>query len=494
MTGTRKPSWTKWLVILLVLGGAVAGGIVYVIKRPREIPLDFKTASATRGDLTQQVTANGQITPVKNVQVGSEVSGKIMDIRVDFNSKVKAGEIIAQIDSSTYQQSLTQADADLMNAKASLELAQLNARRADELRKNELISQADADAAIASLHQAEAVVKTREASVQKAKVDLERTTIYAPISGMVISRNVDVGQTVASSFSTPTLFLIANDLAKMQIETMVSEADVGGVAEGQKVTFQVDAFPNRQFQGRVNQVRFAPITNQNVVNYTTVVEVNNADLKLRPGMTANVSIITSQRTNVLKVPNAALRFRLPDNAVIGSTNDVVAKAAGTNSAGMRAPGDMPMPPWVAERRRPTEEERKKFEDSLTPEQKEQYRQMRERVRAATAEGGGPPGEGGGRGGGGSGGMFGAGNRSGTGDGPAIRTVYVLDPEKSAPGKPVLQAVSIKTGISDGTNTEVQEGLKDNDVLVIGLKSAATAATAPVTANPFGGPFGGGRPR
>src|SRR5688572_23307730 len=161
----------------------------------------------------------------------------------------------------------------------------------------------------------------REASLSRAKVDLERTTIYAPISGIVISRNIEVGQTVASSFNTPTLFLIANDLSKMQIEAMVSEADVGGVEENQKVQFNVDAFPGRQFDGTVKQVRYAPTTNQNVVTYTTVVEVNNADQKLRPGMTANASIVLAEKTGVLKIPNSALRFRPPEKAVVrGVTN------------------------------------------------------------------------------------------------------------------------------------------------------------------------------
>jgi HlyD family secretion protein len=296
------------------------------------------------------------------------------------------------------------------------------------------------------------------------------------------------------------MFTIANDLTKMQIETLVSEADVGGVREGQAVTFTVDAFPGRKFNGKVNQVRFAPITNANVVNYTAVVEVDNRDLRLRPGMTANASIITAQRTNILYAPNSALRFRPPESVAIGSTNDAVAKAAGTNAPGlMRPAGDMPTPPWVAERRRPTDDERKKYEDSLTPEQKEQYRQMREMMRARMAEGGGPRGGGGGGGGesggpggggsgGGFGGMFGGAQRSNANDGPAIRTVYVLDKERSTTGKPVLKAVVVKTGIADGTNTEIQEGLAEGEVLVTGLKTTTTTATAP-TANPFGPSFG-----
>jgi len=479
--------WLKWLMIVVLLAGIGAGGVAYV-RRPKDAELEFKTVKVARGEITQAVTANGALNPVRTVTVGSQISGIITELKVDFNSKVREGDELAKIDPATYERALARDVADLANAQAGLELARFNSKRAKELYANRLISESEFEQTEVALKQADANVKIRQASVDSAKVDLDRTTIYAPISGMVISRKVDAGQTVAASFNTPELFTIANDLTKMQIETLVSEADVGGVQEEQKVNFMVDAFPGRKFTGRVNQVRFAPITNQNVVNYTAVVEVDNRDLKLRPGMTANASIITAQRTNILFVPNVALRFRPPENTAIGSTNDAVAKAADTNApAGMRPPGDMPVPPWVSERRRPTEEERKKYEDSLTPEQKEQYRQMRERMRAMMAEGGG-------QGGGGGGGMmmFGGGGRGASQtDGPAIRKVYVLDKERSTPGKPVLAAVSVKTGISDGTNTEIQEGLKEGDVVVIGT-SGATATAAATTVNPFGGPFGGPR--
>jgi HlyD family secretion protein len=188
----------------------------------------------------------------------------------------------------------------LANAEAAEELARLDAKRNFQLYTNSLIPAAEHDKTQATLHQAEAVVRMRKASLRRAQVDLQRTTIYAPIDGIVISRAVDVGQTVAASFNAPTLFNIANDLRNMRIEAMVSEADVGGVQEGQKVNFTVEAFPNRQFRGEVIQVRYAPVTNQNIVNYTAVVEVNNDDLKLRPGMTANASIITAQATESQK--------------------------------------------------------------------------------------------------------------------------------------------------------------------------------------------------
>src|SRR5438093_8554418 len=368
MAGTKKSHSRRWLVILVILGGVAVGGVAYV-KRPKDPDLDFKTVPVAHGEITQVVTANGALNPVRTVTVGSQISGIITELKVDFNSKVRQGDELAKIDPATYERALARAEADLANAEAGLELAKFNAKRAKELYTNRLISESEWEQTEVALKQADANVKIRQASVDSAKVDLDRTTIYAPISGIVISRKVDAGQTVAASFNTPELFTIANDLTKMQIETLVSEADVGGVLEGQNVNFMVDAFPGRKFAGRVNQVRFAPITNQNVVNYTAVVEVDNREMKLRPGMTANASIITAQRTNTLCVPNAALRFRPPERSVVGSTNDAVAKAAATNApAGMRTPGDMPIPPWAAERRRPTDAERKKFEDSLTPEQ------------------------------------------------------------------------------------------------------------------------------
>ncbi len=483
MPQTRRSSWINWLLILLVLGGAIAGGIAYW-KRSKDTPVDFKTATIPRGDLTQAVTANGQLSPVINVQVGSQISGIINAIKVDFNSKVKQGDVIAQIDPATYESSVTQAEADLLSAKAALELTQINNRRALELRKSDLIAASEADKTVADLHQAEATVKMREAALQKAKVDLARTTIYAPINGVVISRNIDVGQTVAASFSTPTLFLIANDLAKMQIEAMVSEADVGGVEVGQRVNFTVDAYPAKQFHGEVTQVRYAPVTNQNVVTYTTVVGVNNDDLKLRPGMTANVSIITAQRRGVLKIPNAALRFRPPETAILKPpTNAPVAALASTHDSG--ASNALASADGSADPPSGPEEMRRRFE-GMSPEQRAAWR---EKMRARSGEGG-PPGFG----------SSGGGPRSKPQDGPATRTVYLLVKSKSAGGKEQQMArpVTVKTGITDGSYTEALDGLQENDVVITGVNLPATATaglTPPGGSSPFGGPPGGGfRPR
>src|SRR5467141_1674805 len=269
----------------------------------------FQTATITRGPITQAVTATGTLNPVVNVQVGSQVSGNIAKLFADFNSEVKAGQVVAQIDPVLFQATVTQAEGDRANAQAALELARINAKRTQELFAKKTSSQADVDQAVANLHQAEANVKIKQGALDKAKADLEHCAITSPIDGVVISRSVDVGQTVAASLQAPVIFVIANDLTKMQIDANVAEADVGVLDVGQNVDFTVDAFPMRTFHGKVVQVRNAPITVQNVVTYDTVIGVSNPDLKLKPGMTANVSVIVAQKDNVLQLKNAALRYR-----------------------------------------------------------------------------------------------------------------------------------------------------------------------------------------
>src|SRR5437764_4823723 len=280
----------------------------------RSSAAQFQTATVTRGPITQTVTATGTLNPVVNVQVGSQVSGNIQKLFADFNSKVKAGDVVAQIDPVLFQATVTQAEGDLANAEAALELAKVNATRIQELFAKKNSAQADVDQATANLHQAEANVKIKQGALNKAKADLDHCTITSPVDGEVISRSVDVGQTVAASLQAPVIFVIANDLTKMQIDSNVAEADVGMITIDQKVDFTVDAFPSRIFHGRVAQVRNAPITVQNVVTYDTVIEVNNADLRLKPGMTANVSIIVAHKDTVVQLKNAALRYRPPDAA------------------------------------------------------------------------------------------------------------------------------------------------------------------------------------
>jgi HlyD family secretion protein len=319
------------LVALLVAGG---GAWWWWTARGAEAP-QYQTALVTRGALTQVVTATGQLNPVVSVQVGSQISGIIQKLFADFNSQVKAGQVIAQLDSSTYVATLRQTEGELANARAGLELARVKATRASELRAKDLIPEAEHDQAQADLHQAEAAVMIREAAVRKATVDVQRCTITAPIDGVVISRSVDVGQTVAASLSAPTLFVIANDLTKMQINASVAEADIGGVEVGQGVDFTVDAFPSQRFHGRVVQVRNSPVTVQNVVTYDTIIEVANPELKLKPGMTANVSIVVAGREDVLTVPNAALRFRPVEADTAGGQGRAGRGANGATSANSR---------------------------------------------------------------------------------------------------------------------------------------------------------------
>src|SRR6185437_14943293 len=250
----------------------------------------------------------------------------------DFNSKVKAGDVVAQIDPVLFQATVTQAEGDVASAQAALELAKVNATRIQELFSKKNSAQADVDQAIANLHQAEANVKIKQGALDKAKADLDHCRIMSPVDGEVISRNVDVGQTVAASLQAPVIFTIANDLTKMQIDANVAEADVGAVTVDQNVNFSVDAFPSRTFHGKVVQVRNAPITVQNVVTYDTVIGVDNADLKLKPGMTANVSIVIAHKDSVLQIKNAALRYR-PAGAAPAPTGPPNPGNAGRPGAG-----------------------------------------------------------------------------------------------------------------------------------------------------------------
>lgn len=485
MARKRKFGWIIWLVVL----GAIGGGGYYgwqqaQKKNEAKAKPVFNTAKIEKGDVIQQVTASGSLNPVINVQVGSQISGQIKKLYVDFNSKVKAGEVVAEIDPATYQTRLLQNEADLASSKASLQLAEVNAKRARELFKEKLISESEYDTAMVNLTQAKAQVQTREAQVNSTKVDLERCTIVAPIDGIVIDRKVDVGQTVAASMNAPVLFMIANDLAKMQINASVAEADIGGVAEGQEVKFNVDAFPGRDFIGKVTQVRNSPISVQNVVTYDTIIEVDNSDEKLKPGMTANVQIITAKRTGTVRIPNSALRFKPP-------TLPAAAKASGTNSTNDATKAeDIPQTPEAMIAK--VKELRDKGE-SMSEEMRAKMREMMTAGKITPQQ----LGFGGGGSGGGKSGGFGgrSGGKSGSkgrpsGDKPATRTIYVVDSSLNATNITVadIKPVTVKTGITDGIYTEVTEGLKEGDVIVTGqLLSTTSSADRPT--NPFGSSFG-----
>jgi HlyD family secretion protein len=269
---------------------------------------DYETEAVTRGDLEHAVSANGTLNPVQLVTVGTQVSGTVNRLNVDFNSRVQKGDLLLTLDDSLYSAQSRQSQAGLLNAQASLELARSNEARARGLFAKEYISKQDLDTAVTAVKSAQAQVQLAQAQADKDRVNLAYTQIHSPVSGTVVDRLVDVGQTVAASFQTPTLIKIAQDLTKMQIDSSFAEADIGSIEVGQAARFTVDAFPDRQFEGRVSQVRLNPTTVQNVVTYDVVVSVSNADQTLLPGMTAFVTIAVEKRADVLMVPNAALRF------------------------------------------------------------------------------------------------------------------------------------------------------------------------------------------
>ncbi|ULA66921.1 MAG: HlyDD23 domain-containing protein [Nitrospira sp.] len=285
----------------------------------------YKTLAIDRGPITSLVTATGAVNPVISVQVGSQVSGKIAKLYADFNSVVREGQVLASIDQKPYQAKVNQAKAALKSAQAGLAKAQnmlvqrkLEFDRMAALRKQQFVAQSDLDLAKTNYRDAEAQVDLTEAQVDQAKatlasaeLDLGYTTIFSPVNGTVVSRNVEEGQTVAASFQTPTLFVLAQDLTRMQVIANVSESDIGGITEGKSADFRVDAYPRESFHGIVTQVRNAPVSIQNVVTYDVIISVENPDLKLKPGMTANITIVTARNEDALRAPNAALRFRMP---------------------------------------------------------------------------------------------------------------------------------------------------------------------------------------
>jgi HlyD family secretion protein len=427
---------SKRIIALVVAGLLVAAGLAAWLWKGRDgsrAEQKLETAKLERGRIVAKVTASGTLSAIVTVQVGSQVSGRVAALHADFNSAVRKGDLIAEIDPQLFQAAVDQASANLMAAQGNLARARAQAadagrqaERARQLAAQKLVAQADldtaqanADAAAASVQAAEGTVAQARAALSQARVNLAYTDIRSPTSGTVISRNVDVGQTVAASLQAPTIFVIAEDLAKMQVDTSVAEADVGRLRDGMAATFTVDAYPAQVFRGTVRQIRNAPTTVQNVVTYDAVVDVANPELKLKPGMTANVTFVYAEKDDVLKVPNAALRFK-PPPGFGGEANGRPAAPAG--GAGKAAPagsgGQAPA------------------EGGARP--------------AGQAAGGGP----------------GAG-RAGV-EARDRRTVWVLRDSKPTP-------VRIRTGISDGSVTEVLEGeLQAGDQVV-------TDATGP---NPF----------
>lgn len=321
-----------WIGVLLALGGGIYGVRHWSARSESEKPAPYQTSLVDRGPIVAKVTASGTLSALVTVQVGSQVSGRIAEILVDFNSEVKKGQVIARLDPQLLKATAEQARANYDAAQADLLKAQVQQKDAERqlarqrsLHEQKLTAQADydtaqanADVAVAAVAAAKGRVAQTRAAWNQARVNLDYATITSPINGVVISRDVDVGQTVTASLQTPTLFVLAEDLRKMQVDTSVAEADVGKLAAGMNAYFTVDAFPNERFEGKVRQIRNAATTVQNVVTYDAVIDVENPELKLRPGMTANVTFVYADEPDVLRTVNAALRFK-PSPELLGSS-------------------------------------------------------------------------------------------------------------------------------------------------------------------------------
>ncbi len=474
-TSDRSSAW-KTLVVIIAVAAVAAGGWYFWIHNSDKVP-EYSTITVARGDVVQVVTATGGLQSPTSVDVSSQVSGLIQKLFVDYNTPVKTGQILAQLDPATYQSRLQQTQAQLANTKANYALVKLNAERTRDLRAKGLVAQQDLDTAEAQLSQAEAQDKIQQANVDSAQVDLSRCTIYSPIDGIVIDRQCDIGKTVAASLNAPTLFTIANDLSKMQIDAAVSEADIGNVAEGQDVTFTVDAFPNRQFNGKVVQIRNAPKTVSNVVTYDVIIEVRNENQRLKPGMTANVSIIVDRAMGGLRIANSALRARIPDELLPKRAVDPAPAAAPAVGASAAPAPAKPM----------TDDERRAAMRQIMQE-------------AGFTRGSGPP----------SAEViaraqqlakdrgldfdfsrFGGARGERSGGAVTTRTLYRLTGSDANSAK--VEPINVKLGITDGIYTAVLDGLNEGDMLVtsVTLPGASSAAAGRPASNPVAG--GGGPP-
>lgn len=396
----------------------------------------YRFAAVERGDLEASVSATGKLDAVTAVQVGTQVSGQVAAILVDFNDRVRKGQLIARIDPTLQQQTVRDAAAGLERAQAELAQARREYDRNKQLFDRKVLTEAEFNDTQYRLAVAQASVKSAQVTLDRARQNLAYTSIYAPIDGIVVERNVDVGQTVAASLSAPQLFLIANDLSQMQILASVDESDIGLIREGQPVRFTVQAYPNETFDGRVRQVRLQSTVQENVVNYTAVVEVANTSGKLLPGMTATVDFLTGSATNVLLVPNAALRFR-PTEAMLAQVRDQ--RGDGNGDTGRQAGRDSSQPRDTAQPRRT-------------------------RVAGAGGAQGGAGGPGGARPGG-----------RGTGRGQNAAVLWYLD----ANGKPAIARV--QTGLTDGQRTQVEgPEIREGMEVIVGATMTADGGSG----NPF----------
>ena len=459
----RKFGGLAALVVIVLL----AAGLWRYEKAHQDRDPDFYTATVTQGDLTQTVTATGVIKPLLDILVSSQISGYVSRIYADFNDKVEAGQLLCTLQPDAYQSSVASAQGDLENAQANLRLQQASLTRDKDLLDQKLLAQSDYDTQAALLGEATAQVKIKEAAHAMAETNLKYCRITAPIDGIVIARNVVQGNSVAVSLSAPTLFEIANDLTKMQIDASVAEADIGNVAEGQPVNFTVDAYQNRLFHGVVYQVRNAPQNVQSVVSYDVMINVNNADLALKPGMTANVSIIVARRSAVLRLANSAIRFRMPDDRAVTPPPPLPAP----KPAGDRSPAPKVKRLTPAQNREKVREIMLAVGYTYTPGGDPPAPDVIDRMKKLAAERGVQlPDR-----------IVNSGRRAGSAEAPVTRIVYRL-PGGNLFAKP--EAVRVKLGITDGTDIEVLEGLDAGDVVITGLTQLVTPHSP--GANPFGG--------
>ncbi|SDG23124.1 MULTISPECIES: efflux RND transporter periplasmic adaptor subunit [unclassified Duganella] len=320
---------------LLVIAGA-AGSYYSKSRTPVVEAPRFRTAAVDTGNITQTVTATGTINPVALINIGSQVSGTVSELKADFNDRVTKGQVLLKLDPTIFNAQIRQADAQLASAKASLRLAQATYQRNQSLLAQNYLSPLALDQSKREVDVAQANIQLAQAQLARAQADFDNSVIRSPIDGVIIKRTVDLGQTVAASFTTPQLFQIARDLTKMQIDTSVSEADVGSLKEGQEARFVVDAYPDKEFNARMRQFRLAANVVQNVVTYNVVLDVDNQDELLKPGMTAQVRLLVGNRQNVLRVPTAALRFRLSDEEIEKQKKAAAAAKAGSASASASA--------------------------------------------------------------------------------------------------------------------------------------------------------------
>lgn len=416
--------------VAIALGAAGTTAWLYKRADAKEAPA-YRTAAVTRGSLKSTVSATGTLQAVRTVQVGTQVSGQVAQIYVDFNDKVKKGELLARIDPTLQQQAVQDAEAQLEKTQATLKQAQDEYARNKQLLDAKVITASEFSTVQSNFSVQQASVKSAEIALQRAKQNLAYTSIYAPIDGVIVERNVDVGQTVAASLSAPQLFLIANDLGEMQILASVDESDIGQIKEGQPVQFTVQSYPNDRFSGTVKQVRLQSTMQDNVVNYTAVIGVKNPNGKLLPGMTATVQFLTASADNVLTVPNAALHLTATPEMLASLRNGRTQGGSEVDSA--------------------------------------QARQWRQRMQNAQGAQGAP--------------TNGA-ARGGTRTMPPA--LWYLDSANT------LHRVRVTAGLSDGQRTEVSgEGVREGMQVIIGVNATeTTAATAPSGAasqsgtNPF----------